>query len=437
MEQLLIKRFQIDDMLSQDASGVVFRANDTQSGNIVELRRFFPFGAHGGGLNPEEQTAYDSAVKRLAEIRHPALRTVLCGGCDPVDGMPYIVTECVEGTPIGPLLGGQALPAPVATELLSLALEVCELLSHVFAKEAVWVDTAPDSIILGNEASGRGFTYWISPIKWLAADKQPRGLGPLVALTEALLGWQGQIVADRAAGGLGSWLNWLRQAAPGTSFKEARENLAAALNNEPHANVRQLLDEARAQPPPPLPRPSSKPLAIGVVGLAMMLAGLGGWTWHHGRQVRKPEATGNLMRETRNPPSNGHKPTARQASQNAALLAAEAAEAWQGGVFQHNQGDLLARHEGTVASLEGVLRSIEASKSGKTLYLMFSDNPGRNDPRGAVTLRHAKHGIDRESLKALVGKKVRITGTVRVTRNSGLLRPEIPITKRAAIQIMD
>ena len=436
----MIKRFQIDDIVSQDASGVVFRAIDTETGNEVDLRRFFPFGAHGGGLDPEERAAYDIAVTRLADIRHPALRAVLCGGCDPVDGMPYLVTEHVEGRPIGPLPRAQALPAPVAAELLTQALEVCELLSHVFAREAVWVDTDPHTIILGSEPGGRGFTFWISPFKWLGGGNQPRGLGSLVALTESLLGWQGKMVADHAGSGLGSWLNWLRVAAPSTTLKEARENLAAALGNEPHANLRQLLGETRLQPPMPPQRRSSKPLAIGVAALAMTLAlGLGGWmwTWQQGRPIRQSDVPGKSMRETPAQAANSRSPQARETNQLAARLAAEAAEAWQGGVFEPHQGALLARHEGAVASLEGVLSSIRGSQSGKTLYLLFAEKPGRNDPRGTVPPRHARDGLDQPSLEALVGSKVRITGTVRVTRVGGLQRPEIILTASSSIRRID
>ena len=437
MRWLLIKRFQIEDIVWQDASGVVFRAIDAETGNPVALRRFFPFGANGGGLEPDERAAYDIAVARLAGIRHPALRAVVTGGCDPVDGMPYLATEWIDGNTLGPLLREQPLPAQVAAELLTQALEVCELLSQVLAEEAVWVDTDPDTIILGSEESGRGFTFWISPFKWLGSDNQPRGLGSLVTLTESLLQWQDKIVADHAGLGLGSWLNWLRAAAPNTTLREARENLAAALGNEPPANVRQLLSEARPLPPPK--RSSSKLLYIGVIGLVMVVVGVGGWlwTWQRARQISQSEVVENLMRELESQSrANGGSPTG-DVNERAARLAREAAESWQGGVFQPDQGDLLARHEGAVASLEGVLRGIGESQSGKTLYLLFSQNSGRNEPRGTVPPHVSGEGLDRHSLEALVGSPIRVTGTVRVTRIGGLQRPEITITERAAIRPVD
>ena len=93
----VIRRYEIQEMLSQDAQGVVFLAVDRESGADVVLRRFFPFGPGGKGLMGEEREAYTAAVERLKGLAHPAMRTILEGGCDPVDGMPYLVTEWVEG----------------------------------------------------------------------------------------------------------------------------------------------------------------------------------------------------------------------------------------------------------------------------------------------------------------------------------------------------
>ena len=121
----MIKRFQIEDLLVQDLSGVVFRAWDTETGQTVAVRRFFPFGANGGGLEDEEQAAYQVAVGRLAAISHPALRTVICGGCDPIDGMPFIATEWIEGARLRSFIERGPLTPAEATHLLGQALEVC------------------------------------------------------------------------------------------------------------------------------------------------------------------------------------------------------------------------------------------------------------------------------------------------------------------------
>jgi hypothetical protein len=241
----VIKRFQIEDLIVQDASGVVFRALDSETGKPVAVRRFFPFGASGGGLLPDEQTAYNIAIGRLSGIKHPALRSVISGGCDPVDGIPYIATEWVDGDSIQGLVDQGTFRAETATELLTQALEVCELLSQVLAEEAVWIETDLQTIIMGNHGSGRRFTFWISPLKWLGSvGDRSTGLLSIVTLAEQIMGWQGRVVHDQAAGGLGGWLKWLRSCAVFTSLREARENLAASVGAEPPPDADKLVAKA-------------------------------------------------------------------------------------------------------------------------------------------------------------------------------------------------
>ena len=90
---------------------MVFRALDTETGKTVAVRRFFPFGALGVGLKDDEKTAYNIALGRLTGLNHPALRSVICGGCDPVDGIPFIATEWIEGHVLEPIVEQQPLPA--------------------------------------------------------------------------------------------------------------------------------------------------------------------------------------------------------------------------------------------------------------------------------------------------------------------------------------
>ena len=169
LNPVVIHRFHIEDLIAQDASGVTFRAVDTETGNTVAVRRFFPFGANGGGLVADEQTAYQIAVSRLAELHHPSLRATLCGGCDPIDGMPFIATEWIEGPSIQSFIDQGPLRVEVATELISQALEVCERLSDVLGEEAVWVETQLTTILADPSQNHRSFTFWIllgpSPLK--------------------------------------------------------------------------------------------------------------------------------------------------------------------------------------------------------------------------------------------------------------------------------
>ena len=428
MEGPVQRRFQIEDLILQDASGVVFRALDTQTGRPVAVRRFFPFGAHGGGLLEDEQTAYNIALGRLAGLHHPALRSVISGGCDPVDGIPFIATEWIEGDVLGPILERAPLPAEAAVELLTQALEVCELLSHVLAEEAVWVETDPQTIVLGNAESGRGFTFWISPLKWLGGDHQTRGLQSIIGLTEQIMGWQGMIVNDQAGRGLGAWLNWLR-GAENTHLREVRESLAAATGAEPPAAAKKLVAQATRPPA----RKSSKAVVSAGLGLALILTGLSGWLITRNPAaplLQDPDAPRPAVSEVDQRAEELRVQAEQADKEREDLLAAQrAALAQQGGVFSIDQGDLLALQKGQTASLKGRVEKIQPSSSGATLYLYFSKEPAANEPRGAVVLKNAPD-LDRPSLESFIGREVTLSGKVALERG----RPQITLNQRSDIQ---
>lgn len=437
-------RFQIEDLIIQDATGVVFRAVDKQTGLCVAVRRFFPFGAAGGGLESEEETAYKIAIGRLAGLKHPALRSVICGGCDPVDGMPFIVTEWIEGDPLERIVRQEPLPAAVAAQLLVQALEVSELLSQVLAEEAVWVETDLQTIILGSEASGRGFTFWISPLKWLGGHEQARGLRAINTLAEEVLGWGGRVVGDQAGGGLGAWLKWLRGVADTASLREARENLAAALGENPPPPAQKLLVAAsRAEPP----RKSRTPLLLAC-GCALIAIGIGGWliTWQRAPHNLQGEVLAKLLVDSENnsPPADQDPEPRTHVSavnQRQAELAAQGAETRRqsaakdkarverGGVFTPSDGDLLVAYKDSTQTLEGKVADTGISSSGKTLYLYFSREPSATEPRGALRF----DGADESLASTWLGKYIRLNGKVMVQNH----RPEILVTDPRAIQVIE
>lgn len=490
MSRPVIRRFQIEDLIVQDASGVVFRALDTESGKTVAVRRFFPFGADGGGLHADEQTAYNIALNRLAGLSHPSLRSVVCGGCDPVDGMPYIATEWIEGEPLEPVIARGPLSTEAAVTLIIQALEVSELLSHVLAEEAVWVETELNTIIVGSPESGREFTFWISPLKWLGGNGENRGLESIVTLAEEIMGWNGQVVNDQAGRGLGGWLKWLRGAATTTSLHEARESLAASVGAEPPAPAKTLVVTA-TQPMIRSVKPvSSKTPLIVTTGLVIVGVGLGGWLWQRQRtqldlaaqeaalpvaatRVAKPEpareaamrptkpkpapqgAEPELVAPTPEPPAPARDEEEARARANrfaaelsaqianvekkaaADLASQQAAFEKQGGVFSPEHRELLIQQENKEVALTGLLENFEYSAKKKTMYLLFTGDTGWNAARGSILVSSAPADLTEEALKPLIGKKILLRGKVDVQKFEGQQRPLVVINERAAIRPAD
>lgn len=279
------KRFQIEDLVVQDASGVVFRALDTQTEEFVALRRFFPSGADGGGLDSEQQNAYQLTVGQLAAVTHPALRSIISGDCDPIDGMPYIATEWIEGSRLSTCLMQGPLAPEEVTHLLAQALKVSQILSGVLGKEGIWIETGLEAIVIGAEETGRNVTFWIAPQKWLGKNDSRRGLECIIELTETLMGWHSKSISEHAGKGLGRWLKWLRGVKKTASLQEVREMLAASTGTGSPASATRLFREAFQ------PKKSEKSRWIwGIVGGIVLLAALIAWAVHNKKssEIKSP-----------------------------------------------------------------------------------------------------------------------------------------------------
>ncbi len=474
-------RFQIEDLVIQDTSGVVFRAVDSETQHTVAVRRFFPFGANGGGLDPDEQVAYDIAVGRLAGIAHPALRSVICGGCDPVDGMPFIATEWVEGTRLQSILEQGPLAPAEAAKLLTRALDVCGLLSETLAEESIWIETELQSIVVGAEGTARGITFSIAPLKWLGKNNGQRGLESIVTLTEEIMDWRGKIVSDQAANGLGGWLKWLRGAARTTTLLEARERLAAASGTDAPQPMRSVVRQATRPvvSTKKLPKKKSRvPLLVISIGVLLAIS-LGGWALIQRNQSLNPSppledgAVVEILPEILPPPAptparapEPNEPIAvaspppvvtesipgesreDRASRLAAEMTAAATRADEesaaksariaaefkerGGILTIADQEILLAQKGQEITLEGTLQAISYSSSKATMYLLFSKNPPTTEARVSVLTKSAPADLKEDQLAPLIGRKIRVKGKVGI--ESFGKRAELAIKTRAAIQ---
>ena len=480
----VVRRFNIEDIIFQDSSGVTFRAFDTVTGETVALRRFFPFGPDGGGLQGEEQTAYNIAVERLSGLRHPALRAVVCGGCDPIDGIPYIATEWLEGETLEPLLEKGPLPAELASAMISRLLDVCGMISNVLAEEAVWVDTAPHTIIRGDEKSGRGFTFWISPQKWLGGGESSRGMQAVINLTEDVTGWKNKPVSDQAGRGFGAWVKWLRKN-PSSKLLEAREALSSSTGANPPPATKSPVGQIAGAPatatksatatktaaPATITKTAAPAAAtksaratntsapaparskgLWLIGLAVTFALLivGGIYLYSKKKAQALSSSADSTVSTESAVAAGdEEEDVAQIQQRAAEVRAQAAAGDQvkqaqvatqksefashGGVFHVNEREQLLRQEGYDVTVEGVLQKIDYSMSRKTMYLQFSQQPGRRDTCVSVFLKDAPADLSEEHLTTLIGRKLRFKGIVQVHFS----RPEIKIKDRSSIKIIE
>lgn len=469
-------RYEIQDILAQDASGVVFRVVDRESGRDVVLRRFFPFGADGGGLEEEERMAYEIAVRRLMSISHPALRRVLDGGTDPVDGMPFLVTEWLEGVPLSRRVAERPISAGSARVLADLAMETSRILSETFQEESVWVDTSLESIILGEEDE-RQLTFWISPLRWLG-HTESHGLRPILEMVEEATGWRGRVVPDEVGEGFGAWLRRLRENPDDWTLAQARHALhyGPALTPPPTPTATVSITRetsgppagptAAAPPPPSPPQPKGGDRSMLWPWLVAGLITLAAAAFIFTRTLPAPApdpaetAAGNqesaaapeeeIPAGAPSPPVEGERSAAEEpgmtaaerASARASAIAAEVEDMTRPADHHRVRADMAAENERLTRigrelrrnldgrdSLTAVVRTVRASDSGKTLYVEFGS--AREDDTVCARYRTSRDVFDREDLDALIGEKVRVEGPV-VGDPSG--RIAIDLKERADIR---
>jgi hypothetical protein len=433
-----MSRFEIEDIISQDKRGIVFCAHDSQRGHTVALRRFFPFGQDGGGLSEEESAAFVMAAQRIEGVRHDSLRSVIAGSVDPIDGMPFIVAEWIDGAPLDGVLNGEKLEAVQVIELLRLALEVSLKLSEALGEESVWVETEVDSIFVGSEESCRGYVFWLSPFKWLGADFGSRKLAAIVELGESLTGWKGKLIGDNAGNGLGWWLKWMRNN-PDARLAEALAALASRTMDGEAPPPPQPASAAVAPAPAVIVKPpsSSAPVMMAV-GAFLLLAVVGLGVYRKmGKGPPAPPLAETSAATEPDTVAAGPKPAPRQPARSdegmsvaeATALAAKLAkekeiERMAAKVppvkapsapleFMPGDGDRFGElKSNSPAILTGVVLKVFTSQTGKSLYFEFSEPPVATEIKAVAHKSKYPDDFTPGAYSDLIGKKVRFNGKV-------------------------
>lgn len=419
-------RYEIQDILTQDASGVVFHAEDRESGKSVVLRRFFPYGPEGGGLQEAERKAYLAALDRLREVRHPTLRTVLDGGCDPVDGIPFLVTEWVEGRRLSELLKERALSPGSTKALITHALEASIALAGAFGEEAVWVETSPEAIILPVE--GETLTFWACPLKWLGSPEKRGGLLPLAKLAEKALHWRGKPVAGTAQG-LGSWVKAVRENPDRWTLQDAITALSEPLT------LTSLPTQKSSVPTVPMPpkkketAPAKAPAkkkksALLPVLLAILVGGaaVGGGFYFVKAKAKQNAALAGEPKEIEIPKGT----SALDFGTSSRAKAAPKAEATPVAATTPPAGK---------ATVTGKVVETEDGQGATTRYLKIMVE-GAKDPRwvGYQVSQKAK-GLEAADLEALKNKRVQVNGDEK--KEDSHRKTVIHIRSRDQIKVLD
>jgi hypothetical protein len=407
MDGRVNKRFEIEEIVTQNEGSVVYRALDRETNRQVALRRLLPRGIDGGGLDPRQAEEYLAATDRLARVRVVGLRGLLLAGVDEIDGKPWLVTEWVEGESLAQALARGTLSPEAGRRLAEQALTVQVVLD---AQAGGWhLDTRPSSVVVVAEGDDFGFSFWMEP--YPDPHNRPHAVAQgLANLLEKALGWhRGQMIAGPGAG-LAEWIHTVHQHR--LSAASALEALASLDRHAPTQGP-----AAPAAPPaeavPPAGQKSQSPakagshfaigmLLVSAVTVVLLIVLFWGFTkggWNHRLRQRSLAA--------------------EQAKANGNLP-----------LYQSGQAADLRESKGKRVRVEGVLADVRESLNAR--YLEFASEPGPDQIAARILSREVP-GLKREDIQSLIGKKLRVAGEVWLETDSG--RVVIDLTDKLDIEV--
>jgi len=430
-------RYLIEDMMSQGHNGVIFRATDAEAGRVIILRRYFPFGRGYGGLNAESRKAYEDSLDDLCSLQHESLASVLGGGCDDADGFPFIVTEWIDGETLEVLHSRGILGVEDALKVLLAAIDISLWLSQIFVREELWVETELPTIFRRNSEKAHDYVFGISPFKWLGISKPDGDLKALSGMASKLIHGMPHASGDTKFSGLVHWIEWLRIAPKSTSLTQARNKLSLFLQSAAHAPVR------RSAPPLPKskqsisrkPKRPTRTLLWVNLFLALGTIAFGGYAYQvkqSRKDAKKPKTYIKVDKvSAKQSAAKKKKPEHRTEIVNGAMdVPAAEVIAWE------NHSKLMENIRRKV-TVEGPAGRIDQSKSGKTLYLVFSGGEKPQSSRVGIRLGNNSPDEIKAALAAFVGKKIRASGEVKKEMQGNLSSPAIMVNDASAIQIID
>lgn len=458
---MLVTDCQIEEILHQDEHGALFLARRQSNDELVFVQRFFPFGAGGGGLNDEEKAEYLRGLESWREIEIPHVRKILAGGCDEHDGMPYLISEAMQGQA---LIGENVMC--VLTEqqgavLAKTALETLVTLRNTFGVQSDWLDFSPHHVELLED--GKDFRFSLNPLRWLGIHKG-NGMRDLKKLLEATMGWSQSGVPAQSTSPLASMLRRV-------NISQNNPEQALSLLNGENSNkpVRPNVTAAPVRKAPAtIVRKKSGAYALWWLGLGFFTALALAALWYFTKNPPHKNNAAIVQEEKKSPndwidrmatakepvkkaPSNpltdqlleNKKPTAPKPAVAAAkpvaptpkppTPAAAPAPTVQG-EYAASDADQVLAQERKVVIVKGTVTQITQSQSGKSIYLVL-DNLGKSGVSGRYLTRLKVPELESAELNKMIGKNVKISG--EVVSEYGSKRALLNLTKKDQITVIE
>src|SRR5512139_2127676 len=180
--------YEIQSAIGAGGMGEVYKARDTRLDRSVAIKVLPPeFSA-----DPERRARFEREAQAVAALNHPNILAIYETG--ETDGVPYIVTELLDGETLRERLDKGSLPVRKG---IDIAVQVARGLAAAHEKGLVHCDLKPENVFLLADGQAKILDFGV-------ARRAPTGSGATatVALTDAgtVIGTVGYMSPEQVRG---------------------------------------------------------------------------------------------------------------------------------------------------------------------------------------------------------------------------------------------
>jgi tRNA A-37 threonylcarbamoyl transferase component Bud32 len=148
-----VGKYELLEAIGQGAFGIVYRARDPELDRVVAVK--VPRAGHLAG--PREIDRFLREARSAAQLRHPSIVAVHDVG--QADGVPYLVSEFVEGVTLSDQLSARRL---TPREAAALVASIADALQYAHGRGLVHRDVKPSNIMLGPDGLPRVMDFGLA-----------------------------------------------------------------------------------------------------------------------------------------------------------------------------------------------------------------------------------------------------------------------------------